>query len=160
VSQYKAAMNLGDDDSVPMTPAADTAWIIHSLAELTEFLAELPEAAGAATLDYDEAFFLENDLCAMPLDLSAQPDAAGEPAAAKETSSAAQMTTIPDETAVPYETIPDGTAHDTEPSTDACEAETTTEEPTSMAPAHTLPSGGLLLVSDVKVLLLVPVNKS
>ena len=156
VSQYKSARHMRDGEDPSMTPAEDTVQLICSVEELRDFLAGLPEAAGTVTLDYDEAFFLENNLCVMPMDLAAQPGDAGEieeTTTARETSAPAQLTTIPDGTAAPDGTIPDG-----EPTTDACQAQTETE-PASTAPPQTLPEGGLLLVSDVKVLLLVPVSK-
>jgi len=154
VSQYKAAMHLGDDDDLPMTPKEeDTVLTIHSLDELIEFLAGFPEAAGSVALDYDEAFFLENNLCAMPMDLSAQPGAE-ETTAAHETSAPAQMTTIPDGTAPEGTTIPDG-----ESAADATEADTQPAETTAAAAPQSLPEGTLLRGSGVKVLLLVPVNK-
>jgi len=148
VSKYKTAMHMGDDEDVPMTPAQDTIVTLHCVEELMEFLAELPEAAGTVTLDYDEAFFLENNLCAMPMDLPAQPGEAEEITTAGEVSTSVQMTTIPD-----------GTIPDDEPLTQDIEAETEAEEPVSTTAAQTLPEGGLLLVSGVKVLLLVPVSK-
>jgi len=155
VSQYKNAIHMGDDEDLPITPTTDNVRMIHSVEELAEFLAELPEAAGTVTLDYDEAFFLENNLCAMPMDLAVQPGATEEPTTEGEASSSAQMTTIPDGTTIPDET----TIPDDEPFTQDIETETEAGEPASTVAAHTLPEGGLLLISDVKVLLLVPVSK-
>ena len=147
VNQYKAAMRLGDDDDLPMTPTdEDSVLTIRSLEELIEFLAGFPEAAGTVTLDYDEAFFLENNLCAMPMDLAAQPGAE-EATTAREASLPEQMTTIPD-----------GTAPDAETSEEGTEAETAPEETTAAVP-QSLPEGTILRGSGVKVLLLVPVNK-
>jgi hypothetical protein len=129
--QYKAAANLGDEDSLPM-PAADTARELSSKEELVEYLTELLEASGIVTLDYDEAFFLDNSLYAMPMELAPQLNSA-----------AREQTTIPDAT------IPDGEA--------VPDAETNPGETT--AAAQTLPDGGLLQGADVKALLLVPVGK-
>ena len=143
VNLYKAAMHLGDDDSLPM-PAADTARAIHSTDELVEFLAGLLEAAGTLVLDYDEAFFLDNNLYAMPMELAPQQGG----------SAAREETTIPDATIPDATTIPDA-----EFSTEPAEAEIAPDEPTSPAALQSLPESGLLQGADVKVLLLVPVNK-
>jgi len=146
VDKYKAAMHLGDDEGLPMTPAADTAKTICSTDELTEFLAELPEAAGAVVLDYDELFFEDNMLCAMPMDLSTQ-QAAEPDGAVRVLPNAAQLPTIPDGTSPAEGTLPEST-----------EPETTEEEPT-VVELQTLPESRLLQGTAVKVLLLVPVNK-
>ena len=131
VSKYKAAMNLGEDDSLPM-PAADTDRAIYSAEELTAYLTELLEAAGPTVLlDYDEAFFLDNNLYAMPMDLTPQ-----------------QGGTPREDTIIPGATIPDA---------QTAEAETMAGETTG--PAASLPENELLQGADVKVLLLVPVNK-
>ena len=145
-SLYKAAMNLGDDDSLPMTPAADAASAIHSTDELMEFLAGLLEVAGTVMLDYDEAFFLDNNLYAMPMDLAPQQGSREATTAAK-----AARPTIPDGTDPDATTIPG-----METSTEFTEAETATDE---LAALQNLPESELLQGADVKVLLLVPVNK-
>ena len=143
MNKYKTAMNLGDDEDSSMVLAAEPAQAIRSNEELVAYLAGLLEAAGTVILDYDEAFFLENILYAMPMDMAAQPNADEDTTAARETSLPAQMTTIPD-------------APDAEPPTTGDGAETVTDEPASTEAPQTLPDGSLLQASDVKVLLLVP----
>jgi len=145
VSKYKTAMNLEDGEDSSMIPTADTAQEIRSNEELVAYLSELLEAAGTVILDYDEAFFLENILYAMPMDMATQPNAE-ETTAARETSLPAQMTTIPD-------------GPDAEPPATDAEGETWADEPASTTAPQALPDSGQLQASDVKVLLLVPVNK-
>jgi len=144
VNQYKTAMNLGDNEDPSMIPTADPAQAIRSNEELVAYLSELLEAAGTVVLDYDEAFFLENILYAMPMDMAAQPNAE-ETTAARE-SLPAQMTTIPD-------------GPDAEPPITDAEGETWADEPASTTAPQTLPDGGLLQASGVKVLVLVPEKK-
>jgi len=143
MDKYKTAMNLGDGEDPSMVLTAEPAQTIRSNEELVAYLAGLLEAAGTVILDYDEAFFLENILYAMPMDMATQPNADEETTAARETSLPAQMTTIPD-------------APDAEPPTTEVGEETDTDEPASTAAPQTLPDGSLLQASDVKVLLLVP----
>jgi hypothetical protein len=155
VNQYKAAINLGDGEDAPF-PAADTAKAIHSTDELTEFLAELPEAAEAMRADYDEAFFEGNDLYAMPMELAAQPEAA-DPQATAVKAVTTQAATIPD-AIVPETTIPDAARPPDEDGVTADVGETTSDGQTNAA-MTTFPDSGLLQGADVRVLLLVPVNK-
>ena len=138
-SKCRAAMNLGEGEGVPF-PAMDLYQAIHSTDELTEFLAELPEAAEAVGIDYDEVFFADKNLYAMPMELPAQPLSREEASTARPVTLPTQLPTIPDGT------IPDG---------DATEEETTPGEPAMQG----LPEDGLPQGSDVKVLLLVPVDK-
>jgi len=156
VSKYKAAMNLGDGEGAPF-PAADTPRPIRSTDELAAFLAELPEGAEAMKVEYNEAFFEGNDLYAMPMELAAQPESA-----ARETTTTVPETAstqVPAVTAaiVPDATIPDAVLPSNEDIMPA-EPETAPDEWTSAA-LTSFPESGLLQGSDVRVLLLVPVNK-
>lgn len=146
VSQYKEALNLGDDEALAMTPeAADTVQTIRSREELAAYLAQLPKAVASLIEDYDESFFRENELCAMPMALPAQSDdpAAEETTVQSEATAAVEMLTIPDS-----EPTESG-----EP-TEAAQDQTTKAQQTQSLPANEAMQNG-----DVKVLLLVPVNK-
>ena len=157
VSKYKAAMNLGDGEDAPF-PAADTAKAIHSIDELTEFLAELPEAAESMKADYNEAFFAGNDLYAMPMALAPQPEnTAAREAATTEAAmtTPAQVSAMPD-AIIPEATIPDAVAPSNE---DVITEPGTTLEDQTIETFTSFPESELLQGSDVKVLLLVPANK-
>ena len=154
VSKYRAAINLEDGEDAPF-PAADTAKAIHSADELAEFLAEMPEAAEDMRLDYDEAFFADNDLYVMPMELAVQPGSAGTQEAATTGAAAVLMSTIPD-AIIPEATIPDAVSPS---NADApIEPESTFDGQTTVA-LTSFPDSRLLRGSDVRVLLLVPVNK-
>ena len=160
VSKYKAAMNLGDGEGAPF-PAADTAKAIHSIDELSEFLAELPEAAESMKADYNEAFFAGNDLYAMPMALAPQ----SENTATREPTTTEATTTIPaqaftiSDAIIPEATIPDAVApSNADAPPDPTQAETTLED-RSIEAFTSFPDSELLQSPDVTVLLLVPVNK-
>jgi len=158
VNKYKAAMNLGDGEGAPF-PAADTAKAIHSADELAEFLAELPEAAEAMRHEYDEAFFAGNDLYAMPMELAAQPEGATAPATTAGPASITDpMPAIPNAIVPEMTTIPDAVLPSNEDITTQPMDETTSDEQAAAAFTR-FPDGELLQGSDVRVLLLVPVNK-
>ena len=161
VSKYKEAMNLGDGEGAPF-PGVDTAKAIHSIDELTEFLAELPEAAEAMRLDYNEAFFAGNDLYAMPMELAAQPESTAAPAtttgteAATAGAPAVPDAIIPEATTIPDAVLPSNADAPSEPERVAPSVEGE-ELPTEALTSF--PDSGLLRNSHVRVLLLVPVNK-
>ena len=158
VSKYKEAINLAAEEGAPF-PAAETPKAIHSTDELTEFLAELPEAAEAMRLEYNEAFFVNNDLYAMPMELAAQPESIDPQGTAEPTTVPAQMSTIPDAFIPEMTTIPDAVLpSNADDPVDPSEPETTSDELTTAA-FTSFPDSGLLQGSDVRVLLLVPVNK-
>jgi len=153
VSKYKAAINLAAEEGAPF-PAADTAKAIHSADELAAFLAELPEAAEAMRLEYNEAFFAGNDLYAMPMELAVQPEGATAPA----TTTGAAATTAPDASIIQNTTIPDAVLPSNENIPTEPMDETLSDEQITVA-FTSFPDSGLLQGSDVRVLLLVPVNK-
>jgi len=154
VDSYRAAMNLSGEEGAPF-PAADTAREIHSTDELMEFLAEMPDAAQAMRLDYNEAFFADNDLYAMPMGLAPQPETTAPPVM----SITGPATESSAEASVVATTIPDGVSpSDANAPPVPAEAEPTTGEDSSTAPVD-FPPGDLLNSADVTVLLLVPVNK-
>ena len=133
-NQYKLTMD--PEEGVPEAA-------IHSADELTAFLAGLPEVAEAVAIDYDEAFFADNDLYAMPMLPATQLDAGREESTMAQPE---QMTTIPDAN------MPSNLAEA------ATEGATAWEEYSSPA-MQSLPEQELLQGADVKILLLVPVNK-
>ncbi len=146
VNQYRAALNMNEAEGLPMTPASDTAKTIHSTDELSAFLSGLPDAAELATADFDDVFFSGNNLCAMPMELPAQPEVCPEPTTEIETTSIAAQETIPDNdfTQPPMMSI-------TVPESNTAVATILAQNSAaSNAPAAN---------SAVKVLLLVPVNK-
>lgn len=153
VSKYAAAMHMGDDEGLAL-PASDVK-TIHSTDELTQFLAELPEAAVAVTPDYDEAFFRDNDLRVMPMELSAQDSARDmSTTEVKAAASTEPLATIPDATSAESAALPDG-----DDPTQATEAAETTAEQTTAVPSPPQAGNGLQLQAGMKVLILVPVNK-
>jgi len=131
-NQYKLTMDPEEGE-----PAA----AIHSADELTAFLAGLPEAAEAVAIDYDEAFFADNDLYAMPMLLATQPDLGRE-----------------ESTTVQHSTIPDANIPSNLTAEMAAEEGAGAPEEHSH-PMQTLPEQELLQGTGVQVLLLVPVNK-
>jgi hypothetical protein len=70
LNDFREANDICDTESLPVTPTFEGATTIQSAQELAEFIAELPQGAVALQTiftDYDDAFFLENNLYAMPM---------------------------------------------------------------------------------------------
>ena len=150
MNQYKAAIHLEEGAGAPF-PASDMAQAIHSLDELIAFLDAMPHGAEAMKLDYDEAFFEDNNLYAMPMELSAPPEestTAQRTEPHQTTTASGQTPTIPD-------SIIPSNADITLPFVELV----TTAETTTGMELTSLAGNGLLQGSQVKVLLLVPVNK-
>ena len=156
VNEYKNAMNWSDGEDAPF-PAVDTAKAIHSADELAEFLAELPEAAEAMRLEYNEAFFAGNDLYAMPMELAAQPENTTAPRTGA--TAPAQPTAAPDASIIQNTTIPDAVLPSNADAPAEFVAPSVAFDELTTEAFTSFPDSRLLQGSDVRILLLVPVNK-
>lgn len=135
---------------------------IHSFSEFLEYLRDLPADSVPEMEDYDEAFFAENNLCVMPMDLDTDEAAAqgGEPRRYVYTGPAedAILPTIPDN-------LGEDTTEDVTESEFADEAEPSNEnaalEPTTRPPFPSSEAGGAghLFKRFVRAFILLPVSK-
>lgn len=144
VDEFRKANNLSENEGIPLAPALEEMITIQSVEELVEFLTELPqdiEFLQEAIDEFDEAFFLENDLCAMPIEFDLEPEE------------------LPDEApeAAPDALPDDGSAYPDETDPDAAELRDPEVEPVSILdPANAVAGQG---GSRVSLLLLVPMHK-
>ena len=140
---------------------------IHSLDELVSYLELLPSDALPDMEEYDEAFFSQNDLYVMPLDLNTdEPEtevSAEEPEPTEEDADATTTEDVLTTTTIAHlPTIPDDMPGDdivldnAEPNAAASELTTIPPFPSSDAAA----ADNNAAASSVRVFLLVPVNKT
>jgi len=147
VSQYKEDNHMPAEADPSLTAALEAPKTVHSTGELTEFLQELPRTNDSMQLvisDYDEDFFASNVLCCVPLDIA---PADFEDLGLEEDHSAARSGQGEDET------FPE-TTHQAAASTTLPEGET------ALPPPPTQLAEESLREHDVKVLLLVPMQKA
>jgi len=144
VNKYKTDNHMPVEEDLPLTPAPEAPKTVSSIDELTEFLQELPKTNDSiqrAISDFDENFFANNVLCCVPLDIGLTDD-------------------LDPENGPPPDQTPEG---ETEPVSlpdagDPGISEADGEEVT-LPPPPTQLAEELLQANDVKVLLLVPMNK-
>ena len=153
VDRYKADNNMPEEEDPVLTPVLDSAAkTLHSKEELEAFLRLLPKTSNSiqqVISEYDEEFFANNDLCAMPLDV--MPAAMG----AEETPEPnGEGVTEPYSNETEPETNPD-TGPAAEPETGMTQAEDQSRPP----PPSTTPEESMLPENGVQMLLLVPTNK-
>ena len=145
VNKYKEDNHMPVEEDLPLTPAPEAPKTVSSIDELAEFLQELPKTNDSiqwAISDFDENFFANNVLCCVPLDIGLTDDLAPEydlPATDQPPESETEPVSLPD-------------AGDT----DALDAD---GEEVTLPPPPTQLAEELLQANDVKVLLLVPMNK-
>ena len=137
---------------------------IHSFAELLDYLKQLPADSLPEMEDYDEAFFAENNLCVMPMDLDTDEAMAGTADGATkpytEPSAEAILPTIPDD-------MDEGAGSEDSTSPDGAEPmeeNAAAAEPTARPPFPSYEagdaSGSHLLQRFVRAFILLPVSKA
>ena len=146
------------DSKISLIEGDSEAKTIYSAQELSDYLAQLRADSLPEMEDYDEAFFAENNLCVMPMDLNTDAlhaeETTGEDATREEPAAEEILPTIPDDTPL------GGAEEDAgpEPETREGDPEPTTAQPPF--PSTEAGGAGSILQRFVRVFILLPVSKA